>query len=97
MRKADNLPTSCSVVTESGSLNLLETSEPVQACNGTDLPYTICFGLFYLENYMDIIKFCYLVCVLHLTMQVHITYIHEKLHLSENMSRYTAVGVATTL
>jgi len=46
---------------------------------------------------MDIIKCCYLVCVLPSTMQVHITYIHEKIHLSDNMSRYTAVGVATTL
>ena len=46
---------------------------------------------------MDIIKFCYLVCVLPPTMQVHITYIHETLHLSENMSRYTTVSVANTL
>ena len=32
-----NLPPSCAVVTESGSLNFLEPSGPVQACNGTDL------------------------------------------------------------
>ena len=38
MRKADNLPTSCPVVTKSGNLNLLELSGTVQACNGTDLP-----------------------------------------------------------
>ena len=37
--KADNLPPSCAVVTKSGSLNLLESSGPVQACNGTALPY----------------------------------------------------------
>ena len=30
MRKADNLPPSCAVVTKSGSLNLLEPSGPVQ-------------------------------------------------------------------
>ena len=35
MRKADNLPPSCAVVTKSGSLNFLEPSGPVQACNGT--------------------------------------------------------------
>ena len=38
MRKADNLPPSSAVVTKSGSLNFLEPSGPVQACNGTDLP-----------------------------------------------------------
>ena len=37
--KADNLPPSCAVVTKSGSLNFLEPSGPLQACNGTDLLY----------------------------------------------------------
>jgi len=32
------LPPSCAVVTYSGSLNFLEPSGPLQACNGTDLP-----------------------------------------------------------
>ena len=36
MRKADNLPPFCSVVTKSGNLKFLEPSGPVQACNGTD-------------------------------------------------------------
>jgi hypothetical protein len=34
------LPPSCVVVTKSGSLNFLEPSGPVQACNGTALPFT---------------------------------------------------------
>jgi len=34
VRKADNL------VYKSGNLNFLETSGPLQACNGTDLPFT---------------------------------------------------------
>jgi len=38
VRKADNLPPSCAVVMKSGSLNFLEHSGPVQACNGTALP-----------------------------------------------------------
>ena len=38
MRKADNLPPSCAVVTKSGNLNFLESSGPLQACNGTALP-----------------------------------------------------------
>ena len=38
MRKADNLPPSCAVVTKSGDLNFLEPSGPVKACNGTALP-----------------------------------------------------------
>ena len=36
-RKADNLPPSCAFVTKSGTLNFLEHSGPVQACNGTAL------------------------------------------------------------
>ena len=45
MRKADNLPPSCAVVTKSGNLNFLETSRAVQACNGTalTLPYIYVF------------------------------------------------------
>ena len=34
MRKADNLPPSCAAVMKSGSLNFLEPSGPLQACNG---------------------------------------------------------------
>ena len=40
MRKADNLPPSCAVVTKSGNLNFPEPSGPLQACNGTALPFT---------------------------------------------------------
>jgi len=40
VRKADNLPPSCSIVIKSGKLNFLELSGSVQACNGTDLPFT---------------------------------------------------------
>jgi len=38
--KADNLPPSCAVVTESRNLNFLEPSGPLRACNGTALPLT---------------------------------------------------------
>ena len=41
MRKADNLPLSRAFVTKSGSLNFLEPSGPVQACNGTAESYDI--------------------------------------------------------
>jgi len=37
--KADNLPPACAVFTKSGSLNLLEPSGLVQACNGIALPF----------------------------------------------------------
>ena len=37
--KADYLPPSCAVVMKSGNLNFLEPSGPVQACNGTALPF----------------------------------------------------------
>ena len=39
MGKADNLPPSCAVVRTSGSLNFLEPSGPVQACNGNALTF----------------------------------------------------------
>jgi len=41
VRKVDNLPPSCAVVTKSGNLNFLEPSGPVQACNGTALPFHV--------------------------------------------------------
>jgi len=50
VRKADNLPPSCAVVTKSGSLNFLELSGPVQACNATALPLL-------LLSYYNILKF----------------------------------------
>ena len=39
MRKADNLPQPCAVGTKSGSLNFLEPSGSLRACNGTALPH----------------------------------------------------------
>jgi hypothetical protein len=42
VRRADNLttiPPSCAVVKKSGNLNFLETSGPLQACNGTALHF----------------------------------------------------------
>ena len=41
VHKADNLPPFCGVVTKSGNLNFLEPSGPVQACNGTALPFNL--------------------------------------------------------
>jgi len=41
VRKTDNLPPSCDVVTKSGNLNFLEPFRPVQACNATALPYLL--------------------------------------------------------
>ena len=43
MRKADNVPPSCAVVTKSGNLNFLEPSRLFRACNGTDLPLPLTF------------------------------------------------------
>jgi len=41
VRKADNLPPYCAVVTKSGNRNFLEPSGPLQACNGTALHFYI--------------------------------------------------------
>jgi len=38
VHKADNLPSSCAVVTKSGNLNFLEPSWSLQACKGAALP-----------------------------------------------------------
>jgi hypothetical protein len=51
VRKADNLPPSCAVVTKFGNLNFLEPSGPVQACNGTDLPLPFFFLLYLYLKY----------------------------------------------
>jgi len=45
VRKADNLPPSCSVVTKSGNLKFLELFGPVQACNVTALPLPLLLPL----------------------------------------------------
>jgi len=39
VRRADNLPSSCDVVTKFGNLNFLEPSGHVRASNGTDLSF----------------------------------------------------------
>jgi len=38
------LPPSCAVVVKSGNLNFLEPSGPLQACNGTGLPFYLQFN-----------------------------------------------------
>ena len=47
------LPPSCAVVMKSGNINFLEPSGPLQACNGTALPFnyfeTRCVVLRFLE------------------------------------------------
>ena len=47
MRKGDNLPPFCVVVTKSGNLNFLEPSGLLRACNGTALPLPIHQGVCY--------------------------------------------------
>ena len=49
MRKADNLPPPCAVVTKLGNLNFLEPSGPLRACNGTalPLPFTVLWALYF--------------------------------------------------
>ena len=53
MRKADNLPPFCTVVTKSGNLNFLEPFGPVQDCNGTALPLPFTFNI----NVLNILSF----------------------------------------
>jgi len=59
------LPPSCAVAMKSGNLNFPEPCGPLQACNGTALPFT--FPL----NKTDIIKIELLVFN-NITLQLHI-------------------------
>ena len=45
--RLDNLPPSCAVVTKSGSLNFLEPSGPLWACNGDCFTFTFCAVKFF--------------------------------------------------
>jgi len=49
VRKADNLTTFLCLVMTSGNLNFLEPSGPLQACNGTALPYLF---IYFLPSYL---------------------------------------------
>ena len=56
MRKADNLPASCSVVTKSGNLNFLELSGPLRARNGTALPLPFTIKIFKVYVQQDLLN-----------------------------------------
>jgi hypothetical protein len=59
VRKADNIPPSCADVKKSGGLNFLETCGPVQASNGTGLPfYIIGFLPFYKGRFHVYFRYC---------------------------------------
>ena len=84
MRKADNLPPSCAVVTISENLNFLEPSGPLQAWNGTALPFTVQIVLrapddgwrlhpkhveqFTDINKLDIVASCWIITAIYYTM-----------------------------
>jgi hypothetical protein len=44
---------SCAVVMKSGNLNFLETSGPLQACNGTDLSFTLYEDVYTFWQYLS--------------------------------------------
>ena len=44
------LPQSCAVVMKSGNLNFLEPSGPLQACNGTALPFIYINNILYIVS-----------------------------------------------
>ena len=51
------LPPSCAVVMKSGNLNFLEPSVPLQACNGTALPFYVLLVIFTAGNMCKICGF----------------------------------------
>ena len=58
------LPPSCTDVMKSGNLNFLEPSGPIQACNGTALPFYICTHIHtqYIHTYTHTYQSIYFVC-----------------------------------
>jgi hypothetical protein len=52
------LPPSCAVVMKSGKLNFLEPSGPLQACNGTALPFLFVHSKFYAVSFFYYRKHC---------------------------------------
>jgi hypothetical protein len=68
VRKADNLPPSCAVVTKSGNLKFLEPSGPLRACNGTALPLSFYFLIYPRYLYR---------CVTSKSIVAHLTVAHN--------------------
>jgi len=62
VHKADNLPQSCAAVMKSGNFNFLETSGPVQACNGTDLMFIYVNNMVNTCIYHQLPPTCFGVC-----------------------------------
>ena len=66
MPKADNLPPSCAVATQSRNTNFMEPSGPLQACNGTDLHLPLHLHLPSIA-FTNLLMFGFCICVLQLT------------------------------
>jgi len=77
VHKADNLPPSCAVVTKSGNRNFLESSGPLRACNGTDLPFTVLSFLFSLSIFRPFLfPFAFYFCVRFLVQCLSSVFLH---------------------
>jgi hypothetical protein len=61
-----NLPPSCAVVMKSGNLKLLESSGPLQACNGTALPFHI-----YINTYTHTHTHTYIYIYIYIYIKLH--------------------------
>ena len=62
MRKADNLPPSCAVVTKSGNLNFLEPSGSLRDSNGTALHLYIYIYIYNVMRYSFDISCAFVGC-----------------------------------
>ena len=66
------LPPSCAVVMKSGNLNFLEPSGPLQACNGTALPFNIYVVKLFVPFPVQCCRHC--AAITKLYMEINLTF-----------------------
>ena len=63
-----NLPPSCAVFMNSENLNFLEPSGPLQACNGTALPFTTIISITYVILFSNLMNYFFIKSIVFLCM-----------------------------
>jgi len=86
------LPPSCAVVIKSGNLNFVEPSGPLQACNGTALPFTRCF-----DTVAGVGLWPRHYCSMFYSTDVKMTFGRHNMHVKSPKHRIFVNGMGTSL